>query len=137
MTFKLHPKLAADSHLVGKLRLCDVLLMDDSQYPWLILVPRKPDLREVYDLDLEDQTRLWQEVTECGQQLMQMTRGYKLNLGALGNQVPQLHIHVIARSEHDPAWPGPVWGVSPPQSYNQAALSSQITSLQSALGIQA
>ena len=109
--FTLHPQLAADCHVVADLGLCRVLLLDDSRFPWLVLVPRRADIREVYQLPLPEQRQLWEEVTALGAALMAATGGFKLNIGALGNLVPQLHVHVIVRSESDAAWPGPVWGV--------------------------
>lgn len=127
--FALHPQLAADTIEVGNLPLCKVLLMNDSQYPWLILVPQRPDIREVYDLNGSDQQHLWQEVTQVGEKLMAHHRGFKLNIGALGNMVPQLHVHVIARQTDDPAWPGPIWGVNPAAPYSQHALASYLTEL--------
>lgn len=131
--FCLHPQLATDTLEVGNLTLCKVLLMNDSQYPWLVLVPQRADIREVYELSSEDQALLWQEVGQCGQTLMQMHEGFKLNIGALGNMVPQLHIHVIVRQQNDPAWPGPIWGVKPAVAYSDEALNSSLTALKSTL----
>lgn len=132
--FALHPQLAADTIEVGSVGLCSVLLMNDSQYPWLILVPQRPDIREVYDLSPSDQSLLWQEVSHCGQGLMDLHRGFKLNIGALGNMVPQLHIHVIARQTDDPAWPGPVWGVKPAVAYSEDDLAGYLPQLRELLG---
>lgn len=131
--FELHPQLQADTVEVIDLTLCKVLLMNDSQYPWLILVPRRADSREIYELSTADQAELWREVSHCGQALMQLHNGFKLNIGALGNMVPQLHIHVIARQASDPAWPGPVWGVNPAVPYSATALTEECSHLQNAL----
>lgn len=131
--FALHPQLAADTIEVGSLALCKVLLMNDSQYPWLILVPQRPDIREVYQLTAVDQATLWQEVTSTGERLMDLHQGFKLNVAALGNMVPQLHIHVIARQTTDPAWPSPVWGVKPATAYSESALTQYLPQLRGCL----
>jgi len=131
--FSLHPQLAADTIEVGSHNLCKVLLMNDQQYPWLVLVPQRPDIREVYQLSDNDQRLLWQEVTDTGKALMDLHQGFKLNIGALGNMVPQLHIHVIARQTDDAAWPGPVWGVKSAQPYSAEALAIELKRLQTTL----
>jgi diadenosine tetraphosphate (Ap4A) HIT family hydrolase len=107
----LHPQLAADTVNLGDLPLSRVLVMNDANYPWLILVPRKADITEVIDLDEAEQTLLMREVAEAARALREVTACHKLNIAALGNMVPQLHVHVIARFRHDAAWPQPVWGV--------------------------
>lgn len=131
--FALHPQLAADTIEIGSLSLCKVVLMNDSQYPWLILIPQRPDIREVYNLTAADQALLWQEVTAVGERLMQLHQGFKLNIGALGNMVPQLHVHMIVRQTSDPAWPGPVWGVKPPVAYTEAQLRAYLPELRDTL----
>ncbi|MET4568113.1 HIT family protein [Rhodanobacter soli] len=108
--FALDPRLAADTRPVASLPLCDVLLMNDARYPWLILVPRRAGLVEIADLRDDEQTMLWQEVNRAAAALRAVAPCDKLNLGALGNIVRQLHVHVVARVEGDAAWPGPVWG---------------------------
>ncbi|KRE87469.1 diadenosine tetraphosphate hydrolase [Rhodanobacter sp. Soil772] len=108
--FALDPRLAADTRPVASLPLCDVLLMNDARYPWLILVPRRAGLVEIADLRDDEQAALWQEVNRAAAALRAVAPCDKLNLGALGNIVRQLHVHVVARVEGDPAWPGPVWG---------------------------
>ncbi|WP_192036048.1 HIT family protein [Halomonas sp. YLGW01] len=108
--FSLHPRLAADTFHVADLPLCQVRLMNDARYAWLVLVPRRDEIREVYELPEEDQARLWKEATALGKALMAAKSGDKLNLATLGNMVPQLHLHVIVRHQGDDAWPGPVWG---------------------------
>ena len=106
--FELDPKLAADCILVGRLPLSLLLLMDESTYPWFILVPQRPAVTEVFQLSEADQRQLWQESAVLARNLMQSFNADKINIGVLGNRVPQLHIHHIARFNSDPAWPGPV-----------------------------
>ncbi len=107
--------------------------MDDARYPWLILVPIRPGLREIFDLAAGDQATLWQEATRVGAVLMQVTGGDKLNVAALGNQVPQLHVHVIARRKGDAAWPGPVWGVGQAEARGDRVRDALVQSLREAL----
>lgn len=132
--FELHPQLAADSHPVGDLALCRVLLMNDANYPWLILVPRRPAIREVYELPADEQSLLWEEVSRVGEAMMAAFKGHKLNIGALGNMVPQLHVHVLVRQQTDLAWPGPVWGRLPAQPYSSEDLQQRLSELQILLG---
>jgi diadenosine tetraphosphate (Ap4A) HIT family hydrolase len=110
MTFALDPRLLADTVPVTALRLCDVLLMNDARYPWLVLVPRQPGLVEISDLAADDQVQLWREVNQAADALRHVAPFEKLNIGALGNIVRQLHVHVVGRNAGDAAWPGPVWG---------------------------
>ena len=133
MNFELHPQLAADTEQVCDLPLCRVLLMNDVQYPWLILVPRRPQLRESYQLADTDRGRLWQEVDAVAALLAQHTGADKMNIAALGNQVPQLHVHCIARFENDPAWPRPIWGVAPPRGYDPQSLAERLRALRELL----
>ncbi|MDJ0896966.1 MAG: HIT family protein [Alphaproteobacteria bacterium] len=134
MTFELHPQLASDTLPVTDWPLCRVLLMNDATYPWLILVPRRPDMRDLHDLALSDQLTLIQELSRASKGLQALTNCNKTNVAALGNQTPQLHVHVIARFQTDPAWPGPVWGVSPPTPYDPAGAEALITRLTQTLG---
>jgi diadenosine tetraphosphate (Ap4A) HIT family hydrolase len=108
--FQLHPKLADDCFVVTDWPLCKVLLMNDSRFPWLILVPAREGLREIYELSATDQLQFLHESVTLGRLLMQHWQGLKLNVAALGNMVPQLHVHHIVRFADDPCWPGPVWG---------------------------
>jgi diadenosine tetraphosphate (Ap4A) HIT family hydrolase len=108
--FRLDARLAADTLFVAEWSLCRVLLMDDAQFPWLVLVPRREGLAELDDLAEHDRTQLMREVTRAMQVLRGVVACDKLNVGALGNIVRQLHLHVVARREGDAAWPGPVWG---------------------------
>jgi diadenosine tetraphosphate (Ap4A) HIT family hydrolase len=108
--YELHPQLAADTHPLGTLGLCELRLMDDANYPWLVLVPRVVEARELVDLDAAQRHLLTDEIDLAARLLRDAFRPHKLNVAALGNIVPQLHVHVIAREENDPAWPAPVWG---------------------------
>ena len=108
--FSLHPRLAADTLPIGELALCQVLLMNDARFPWIILVPRRPALREIIDLAPEDQATLLAEITAVSRVLQRLIEPQKLNVAAIGNVVAQLHIHIVARFEDDTAWPAPVWG---------------------------
>lgn len=131
--FLLHPQLLADTHPVCDLALCTVRLMDDARFPWLILVPRQPFLRELVDLAGDDQTTLLREINRAGRVLQRLYRTDKLNVAALGNVVPQLHVHVISRRSDDAAWPRPVWGVGTAEPYTPQALSPQLAELAAAL----
>ena len=131
--FALHPQLEADTHRVGDLDFTRVLLMDDARFPWLILVPRAPDLRELTDLALDDQHRLLDEINRVAHVLQAMVKPDKLNIAMLGNMVPQLHVHVIARSTADEAWPKPVWGIGARMAYAADALSQRVDALRAAL----
>ena len=108
--FVLDPRLAADTHAVGDLPLCRVLLMNDARFRWLILVPRRPGLAEIVELPPDERARLLEEAVQAGEALRRTGEVDKLNIGALGNIVRQLHVHVVARRAGDAAWPGPVWG---------------------------
>lgn len=110
MTFQLHPRLQHDSIAVGSLDLSELRLVDDSQYPWFILVPKKPDISEIYQLSVSDQQRLQQESSLLAKTLADFYHADKMNIAAIGNIVPQLHIHHIVRYKTDVAWPAPVWG---------------------------
>ncbi len=133
MTFELHPRLAADTVPAGDLPLCRVLLMNDAQYPWFILVPRRENAREIYLLDETDRLQLWRESTQLSRALMGAFAGHKLNVAALGNVVPQLHLHHIVRYPGDPAWPGPVWGRHPPRPYADTERAERLAALRAAL----
>lgn len=131
--FALDPRLAADTRLVVSLPLCDVQLMNDAGYAWLVLVPRRGGLTEIADLTDNDQAELWREVNLTGRALRAIAPCDKLNLGALGNIVRQLHVHVVARCENDAAWPGPVWGHAEPQPYSEVALHERLAALRYAI----
>ena len=115
--FTLHPRLAADCITIGELKLCRLLLLNDHRYHWCVLVPRRTDLSEIYQLSDTDQIQLTRESSRLSQCLAQTFHADKMNIGALGNLVPQLHIHHIVRYRDDPAWPGPAWGVGEARPY--------------------
>ena len=121
--FALNPQLAADTHLLGELPLCRVLLMNDQQYPWLILVPRRADVSEVFELSEADQALLWQETRLVAEKLKDAFGADKINIATLGNVVSQLHMHVIARFTTDAAWPAPVWGRHAAKAYSAEQLA--------------
>ena len=133
--FELHPQLAADTFLVGNLPLSRVLLMNESRYPWLILVPERAEISEIHQLAATDRAQLWEESDLVSRQLMQLFKADKLNIAALGNVVPQLHLHHIARFKTDAAWPAPVWGKFKPEPYAQDAALLLIQQLRQALSI--
>jgi diadenosine tetraphosphate (Ap4A) HIT family hydrolase len=123
MDFSLHPKLAEDCIFLLDWPCCKVLLMNDSQYPWLILVPRLANVSELFQLSMAEQQAVLHELNAVCLAL-QHCRPTKLNVAALGNIVPQLHIHIVARFNTDTAWPKPIWGVSPAQPYKVEDLES-------------
>jgi diadenosine tetraphosphate (Ap4A) HIT family hydrolase len=129
----LHPQLADDTHPVAHWTLSELRLMDDENHPWLILVPRIDGAVELVDLSVAQQAQLMAEITIASRALQLAFKPYKLNVAALGNVVPQLHVHVIARFEHDIAWPRPVWGMATAQPYSPEALVQRIERLQAAL----
>lgn len=131
--YTLHPQLADDTHPLAVLELCELRLMDDSNYPWLILVPRIADAVELLDLDVGQRHRLSDEIDLVSRALRNSFRPDKLNVAALGNQVPQLHVHVIARFHGDPAWPRPVWGNAAARAYSEEALIERVNLLHAAL----
>lgn len=133
MTFVLDTKLANDTFRVTRLGLCDLRLMNDRRWPWLILVPQRPDVGEIHDLTPLDQTMLTFEAGLAAQALKRVTNCEKLNTGALGNIVRQLHVHVIARNSGDAGWPGPVWGFGTRVPYGEAEAQDLIKSIGEAL----
>ncbi len=135
MAFQIHPKLLADCVYIGELYLCEVLLMNDSRFPWIILVPKAEDLRDFHDLPLEQRDDLYDEIEAASKTLKLYCDAHKLNVAALGNQVPQLHIHVIGRRTDDAAWPGPVWGSGEAEPYSVEELDSFCNELRTALAI--
>lgn len=133
--FVLNDRLAADAVTLGSLALCRVLMMANRAWPWLILVPERPGIREIHDLDREDRARLVEEIAQASRAMEQLHAPDKLNVAALGNVVPQLHVHVVARRIGDPAWPGPVWGSGVHEPYPPGALSVEAARHASALGL--
>ena len=127
--YELHPQLAMDTHPLATLALCELRLMDDANYPWLILVPRVAEARELTDLDAAQRHLLTDEIDLAARLLRNAFRPYKLNVAALGNLVPQLHVHVIAREQDDPAWPAPVWGRVTARPYPPEMLVERVRQL--------
>ncbi|KAF6695820.1 HIT domain-containing protein [Pseudomonas rhodesiae] len=117
--FALDQRLQQDTLVIGDFPLCRLLLSNDSNYPWFILVPRINGISEVFHLDVADQQKLWEETTGLAQLLNDGLGADKMNIGALGNVVSQLHVHVIVRKRDDAAWPAPVWGKHPARPYTQ------------------
>lgn len=134
MPFTLHPTLAQDTVEVARLPLCRVLLMKDRRFPWLILVPVRESVREIHELTAADRAQLMEEIARAGEALSRLLQPDKVNVGALGNVVPQLHVHVVARFAADAAWPGPVWGSGAAVPYPDGDLADLRGRLASALG---
>lgn len=122
--FELDPRLVSDTVPLGDFPLCRVLLMNDSRYPWLILVPRVSLVREVFNLTAEQQQQLWRETSAVGLVLKDFYQADKINIATLGNVVSQLHMHVVVRMKHDEAWPAPVWGSGNVQPYSSDELAT-------------
>jgi diadenosine tetraphosphate (Ap4A) HIT family hydrolase len=126
-TFQLHAQLKQDCFIVGQFELCLVLLLNDSQFPWFILVPQRENIREIYELRSEDQQLLIQESSYFSQRLATIFEAEKLNVAAIGNIVPQLHVHHIVRYQTDKAWPAPVWGKFAATPYTTQQRDSRIS----------
>jgi diadenosine tetraphosphate (Ap4A) HIT family hydrolase len=133
--WSLHPQLDRDTASIGDLPLSRVLVINDANYPWLLLVPRRPNIIELIDLDDVDRAQLMTEVTRVARALRAVTECHKLNIAALGNAVPQLHVHIIARFRHDVAWPKPVWGAVPPRAYEREELNDFVAPLRRKIGL--
>ena len=131
--WQLHPQLANDTVPVMELALCEVRLMDDANHPWLVLVPRVAGMVEIIDLAPAQRTQLASEIDAACRALKALFAPDKLNIAALGNAVPQLHVHVIARFTTDDAWPNPVWGRGERVTYAQAQREARIEALRAAL----
>jgi diadenosine tetraphosphate (Ap4A) HIT family hydrolase len=128
-TFALHPRLAADTAFIADWPLSRVLLMNDARFPWLVLVPRREGAIELHDLAAPERALLVEEIARASAALKQFTGAAKINVGALGNIVSQLHAHVVARKPGDAAWPGPVWGSGTPIPYDPVAKDAFIQGL--------
>ena len=133
MSFELHERLAADTFRVVDLTLCRVLLMNDRRFPWLILVPRREGLRDFDDVAAAEKAHFHSEIDLASAVLRAATGAEKMNVAALGNMVPQLHVHVIARFAADAAWPSPVWGVGKAEPYAEAEAAALAEKLAQAL----
>ncbi len=132
-TFQLHPRIEQDSIALGRFELCQLRLQNDQQYPWLILVPERHAISEIYQLTPTDQQQLLIESSYLAEQLARSFKADKLNIAAIGNIVPQLHLHHIVRYTTDKAWPAPVWGKFPAQGYSEMALAERIEFIQQQL----
>jgi diadenosine tetraphosphate (Ap4A) HIT family hydrolase len=127
--WSLHPQLEKDTIEIGDLPLSRVLVIRDANYPWLLLVPRRAEAVEIIDLDEVEQAQLMTEVSRAARALKDITKCDKLNIAALGNVVPQLHVHVIARRKADAAWPRPVWGAVPPLPHDAEEVQNFISAI--------
>lgn len=132
-TFAIHPQLSQDSVVVRDLDLCRLLLINNSLYPWCVLVPMRDDLRELHELSADEQVTFLRESSQLSWAMLNFFRGEKMNVAALGNVVPQLHIHHIVRSSSDPAWPLPVWGHEPAVPYSSERIAEIVSALVEAL----
>ncbi len=128
--FELHPRLQQDCFSVGHFALSQILMMNDSQYPWYILVPQRSEIREIYQLEPNDRQQLMSESCLLAETLAEIYHADKMNIAAIGNLVPQLHVHHVVRYSTDLAWPGPIWGKFPPVPYDEQAAKAEITRLQ-------
>lgn len=131
--FVLHERLAADTVRVGSLPLCELLLMNDARFPWCILVPRRAGMRDAIDLDPADADQLHRESLVLQRAMKQAFGPDKLNVAAIGNLVPQLHVHHLARHAGDSEWPAPVWGRGTPQPYAGDEREKRIAALRAAM----
>lgn len=131
--FEMWPQLAAGKHEVCRWPLSVVLLMDDAQYPWLVLVPAQNGRVELHELSEQDQQQAMRETMAASRALQKLYSPKKINVGALGNVCAQLHIHVMGRNEDDPSWPGPAWGAVPAKPYAPEALATELARLKEAL----
>jgi diadenosine tetraphosphate (Ap4A) HIT family hydrolase len=131
--WSLHAQLERDTVPVGDLAVSRLLAMNDATYPWVVLVPRRLDAVEIIDLDAPEQSRLMAEIVEASAALKRLTQCDKLNVAAIGNVVPQLHVHVVARRKDDPAWPHPVWGAAPARPYAADDMQRFIAALRGAI----
>lgn len=131
--FSLHPQLEKDSLLLGRMPLCQVRLSLDANYPWCLLIPERETVTEIHHLTEQDRHQLMNESCRLAEVMVSLFDPKKINIAALGNMVPQLHVHHVARFETDAAWPGPVWGKVPAKAYSPAALKEWTSKLRNAL----
>lgn len=134
LRFALHPRLEADTVAVADWALSRVLLMNDARFVWLVLVPRRQGMTELHDLNHGEALVLTEEIRRASAGLKALTGAAKINVGALGNLVPQLHVHIVARNPGDAAWPGPVWGSGPAVPYDPEARTALVARLAAGLG---
>jgi len=126
MSFQLHPRLEQDCIAIGRFELCRLLMMNDSQYPWFILVPERADLQEIYQLSKAERELLTEESSYLAETLANLYQADKMNIAAIGNLVPQLHIHHIVRYQTDKAWPAPVWGKFAAEPYTEQQIADNL-----------
>jgi len=135
MTFTLHPRLKQDCIAIGRFELCRLLMMNDSQYPWFILVPERANLQEIYQLSKADRELLTEESSYLAENLAELYKADKMNIAAIGNMVPQLHIHHVVRYRVDKAWPAPVWGKFAAEPYTDRQIADNLTRIKAQLGM--
>jgi len=133
---EIHPQLAQDTYYLGQFPLSHLLLMNDASYPWFILVPDREAMTEIYQLCVDDQNQLSRESVLLAETLAQGFHADKMNIAALGNVVPQLHLHHIVRYTDDPSWPAPVWGKHPARPYGASDLENRVSMIRALLGDQ-
>ncbi|WP_432740487.1 HIT family protein [Methylobacter sp. G7] len=126
MSFQLHPRLEQDCIVIGRFELCRLLMMNDSQYPWFILVPERAGLQEIYQLNKTERELLTEESSYLAETLANLYQADKMNIAAIGNLVPQLHIHHIVRYQTDKAWPAPVWGKFAAEPYTEQQIADTL-----------
>jgi diadenosine tetraphosphate (Ap4A) HIT family hydrolase len=134
MNFQLHPRLQQDCIVIGRFELCQLLMMNDSQYPWFILVPQKSDVTEIYQLTKLDRRLLIEESSFLTENLASIFQADKMNIAAIGNLVPQLHIHHVVRYQDDKAWPLPVWGKFSAVQYTEQQINEILNLLKDRMG---
>lgn len=135
MSFQLHPRLEQDCIGIGRFKLCRLLMMNDSHYPWFILVPERLDIQEIYQLTPIDRQLLIEESSYLSKNLALLYHADKMNIAAIGNLVPQLHIHHIVRYQTDKAWPAPVWGKFAAESYTEQQVAEHVRRIKKQLGM--
>jgi diadenosine tetraphosphate (Ap4A) HIT family hydrolase len=133
--FQLHERLQQDCIPIGRFSLCQLLMMNDSQFPWFILVPERADIKEAYQLNIADRQLLSEESCLLAENMAELFKADKMNTAAIGNIVPQLHIHHIVRYQTDKAWPAPVWGKFAAQPYTELQIADLITKVRLQLKI--
>lgn len=133
MTFQLHPRLEQDCIAIGRFELCRLLMMNDSQYPWFILVPERADLQEIYQLSTADRQLLIEESSYLAENLAVLFNADKMNIAAIGNMVPQLHVHHVVRYQIDKAWPAPIWGKFDTVPYTEQQIAENLARIKEQL----
>jgi len=133
--FQLHERLQQDCLPIGRFSLCQLLMMNDSQFPWFILVPERPNIKEIYQLTVADRQLLSEESCLLAENMAELFNADKMNIAAIGNLVPQLHIHHIVRYKTDKAWPAPVWGKFVAQPYTDEQISELTAKVKAQLEI--